>query len=314
MHTVRHPPIRANTTSVAMPQSRPTYRRFLLPLLLAAAAIASLALDVPVGMKARRWNDPAVLERDASVKSLHDNLGWLDTFEPFGHGRGIVLVLLVLHQLDPKRRWAIPRLAACAGGGRDRQPAETDRCPNPPQRLAVRLHRLGLGDFRRLAAEAQHPKRPAELSFGPHRRCRRICGRLDLALSARPIAVHRCWRCWSVASGSLPGRTFPATCVRPARPAGLSRRRLLRVVSIGRLPAVVRLVWELRLARQRSIARCQRSLPLAASQCDTADTARPAHRDCRRDRATRRPSQVSLLAWPPTSPGRNGVGGSAGRY
>jgi membrane-associated phospholipid phosphatase len=97
-----------------MPQSCPTYRRLLLPLLLAAAAIAALALDVPVGARARRWNDPAVLERDASAKSLHDNLGWFDTFEPFGHGRGIVLLLLALHQLDPKRRWAIPRLAACA--------------------------------------------------------------------------------------------------------------------------------------------------------------------------------------------------------
>ena len=35
-------------------------------------------------------------------------------FEPFGHGLGMVLVLLTLHQLDPDRRWAIPRLVACA--------------------------------------------------------------------------------------------------------------------------------------------------------------------------------------------------------
>jgi membrane-associated phospholipid phosphatase len=97
-----------------MPQPRPTNVPLLLPMLLAAAAVASLALDVPVGMRARRWNDPAVWEKDASLKSVHDNMGWFDTFEPFGHGRGIVLVLLALHQLDPKRRWAIPRLAACA--------------------------------------------------------------------------------------------------------------------------------------------------------------------------------------------------------
>jgi membrane-associated phospholipid phosphatase len=114
MHTLSHPPPQANTTSAAMPQFCPTYRRFFLPLLLAAAAVASLALDLSVGMKTRRWNDKFILEHNKDIKNLHDNLGWFDTFEPFGHGRGVVLVLLALHQLDPKRRWAIPRLAACA--------------------------------------------------------------------------------------------------------------------------------------------------------------------------------------------------------
>jgi len=43
-------------------------------------------------------------------------------FEPFGHGLGLVLVLVTLHQLDPGRRWAIPRVLACAlaaGGAAD---------------------------------------------------------------------------------------------------------------------------------------------------------------------------------------------------
>ena len=35
-------------------------------------------------------------------------------FELFGHGLGVVLVVLILHQLDPGRRWAIPRVLACA--------------------------------------------------------------------------------------------------------------------------------------------------------------------------------------------------------
>jgi hypothetical protein len=81
MHTVRHPPIRANTTSAAMSRSCPTYRRFLPPLLLASAAIASLAIDVPVGIRAKRWNDSDVLRTDASLKQIHDDLGWFDTFE-----------------------------------------------------------------------------------------------------------------------------------------------------------------------------------------------------------------------------------------
>lgn len=102
-----------------MPPTCPTYRRLILPLLLAAAAVASLAIDVPVGVKMRQWNDSSDLEESDVAKWMHSNLGWFDTFEPFGHGRGIILVLLAIHQLDPKRRWAIPRLIACAlaGGG-----------------------------------------------------------------------------------------------------------------------------------------------------------------------------------------------------
>jgi membrane-associated phospholipid phosphatase len=94
-----------------MPESRPILPRFLLPLLLAAAAVASLGIDVPVAMRFRRWNDKT---SPSYNRDVHDYLGYFDTFEPFGHGRGVVLVLLILHQLDPKRRWAIPRLAVCA--------------------------------------------------------------------------------------------------------------------------------------------------------------------------------------------------------
>jgi membrane-associated phospholipid phosphatase len=36
--------------------------------------------------------------------------------EPFGHGMGVLVLLALLHQLDPARRWALPRVAACAWG------------------------------------------------------------------------------------------------------------------------------------------------------------------------------------------------------
>ncbi len=110
MHTVSHRPRQANTTS-AMPDSRPVSRRFLLPLLLAVAAVAALAIDLPVGIKLRRWNDRASTEFD---QTTHAYLGYFDIFEPFGHGIGVALILVVLHQLDARRRWAIPRVAACA--------------------------------------------------------------------------------------------------------------------------------------------------------------------------------------------------------
>jgi membrane-associated phospholipid phosphatase len=80
-------------------------------LLLALAAIAAIGVDLRVSLKLRHWNDKANAEFNEDV---HAYLGYFDIFEPFGHGLGVVLVLLMLHQLDPARRWAIPRVAACA--------------------------------------------------------------------------------------------------------------------------------------------------------------------------------------------------------
>ena len=88
-----------------MLDNRPDYRRFLLPLALALAAVAALTVDVPIAWAFRCWDQS---------KPIHDYLGYVDAFEPFGHGLGVVLVLFALHQLDPSRRWAIPRVLACA--------------------------------------------------------------------------------------------------------------------------------------------------------------------------------------------------------
>ncbi len=84
----------------------PNRRRFLLPLAFGLAAVAALAIDLPVARMFQEWN---------KQESIHGYLGYFDIFEPFGHGLlGVSLVLLVLHQLDPARRWAIPRVLACA--------------------------------------------------------------------------------------------------------------------------------------------------------------------------------------------------------
>lgn len=93
-----------------MLDNRPDYRRFLLPLALVLMAAAALTVDVPIAWAFRCWGES---------KPIHDYLGYLDIFEPFGHGLGVILVLFTLHQLDPARRWAIPRVLACtlAAGG-----------------------------------------------------------------------------------------------------------------------------------------------------------------------------------------------------
>jgi membrane-associated phospholipid phosphatase len=94
------------------------FRVFLLPLLLLAAAIVALGVDLPVAMTFKQWNHPSASLHGID-RTIHAYLGYFDVFEPFGHGFGVVVVLIVLHQLDRTRRWAMPRLiaAALAAGG-----------------------------------------------------------------------------------------------------------------------------------------------------------------------------------------------------
>jgi membrane-associated phospholipid phosphatase len=97
------------------------FRRFFLPAVLLLAAAAALSVDLPIAMTFKQWNrENATLQgRD---KVIHDYLGYFDVFETFGHGFGVVLTLVALHQLDPRRRWAMPRVAAAAlaaGGAAD---------------------------------------------------------------------------------------------------------------------------------------------------------------------------------------------------
>ena len=94
-----------------MTENWPTCRRFWLPVLLMLAAVAALAVDLPIAGALKLWNHQPI---------VHAWLGYFDMFEPFGHGLlGVSLALFVLHQLDPSRRWAIPRVLACslAAGG-----------------------------------------------------------------------------------------------------------------------------------------------------------------------------------------------------
>lgn len=93
-----------------MPNDCRNCRSLLLPVALLAAAAAALWIDVPVVTQLLEWK---------KNQKVTDYLGYLDMFEPFGHGLGLVLVLIAVHQLDPGRRWAIPRVLTCAlaGGG-----------------------------------------------------------------------------------------------------------------------------------------------------------------------------------------------------
>ena len=88
-----------------MAVSSPTYRGFFWSAAFVVAAVAALAVDMPVAQAFRDANESP---------AIHPYLDYFDTFEMFGHGLGVALLLVTLHQLDRARRWAIPRLLTCA--------------------------------------------------------------------------------------------------------------------------------------------------------------------------------------------------------
>jgi membrane-associated phospholipid phosphatase len=93
-----------------MNDRRSNGRGFLLSLVLVLAAGAALAVDMPIARGLRACH---------TSHTSHSWLGYFDFFETFGHGFGVFLILLTIHQLDPVRRWAIPRVLVCtlASGG-----------------------------------------------------------------------------------------------------------------------------------------------------------------------------------------------------
>jgi membrane-associated phospholipid phosphatase len=86
----------------AGPDARSAWRWLPVALLLAAAA--ALAVDYPIAQWFSKRPYPGIL------------VELLELCEPFGNGLGVVILLLVLHQLDPMRRWALPRVLACSLG------------------------------------------------------------------------------------------------------------------------------------------------------------------------------------------------------
>jgi len=78
--------------------------RLSLPVTLLVAAAAALVIDCPLARWCLEGNCPEFLE-----KLLH-------ICEPFGHGLGVLVIVLAIHQLDPARRGALPRVLACSWG------------------------------------------------------------------------------------------------------------------------------------------------------------------------------------------------------
>jgi membrane-associated phospholipid phosphatase len=82
----------------------PVLRWLILAGVLAACGLAALAIDCPVA----EWF------RDVS---LHGDLRKpLSISESFGHGYGVLMILLAVYVLDPGHRWALPRVTTTAFG------------------------------------------------------------------------------------------------------------------------------------------------------------------------------------------------------
>ncbi|HUT10545.1 MAG TPA: phosphatase PAP2 family protein [Thermoguttaceae bacterium] len=68
------------------------------------AATVALVVDCPLAQWCVRGSCPEPLRDLFRIA------------EPFGHGLGVLLIALAIHQLDPLRRRGIPRLLVCAFG------------------------------------------------------------------------------------------------------------------------------------------------------------------------------------------------------
>jgi membrane-associated phospholipid phosphatase len=96
-------------------------------LVLIVAAVAALSVDMPVARQFHIWEKKDVPQRPQAGGQeegdlLRICLGSLDMFESFGHGLGVLLVVVLVHQLDAAGRRFIPRIALCAlaaGGAAD---------------------------------------------------------------------------------------------------------------------------------------------------------------------------------------------------
>jgi membrane-associated phospholipid phosphatase len=91
---------------IPLPRLRTISHLWTLAAVLAALGVAALALDVPLAAWIRAGNCPGFLRKICSLS------------EVFGHGLGVVLIVVVIAVLDPWHRYAIPRiLAASLGAG-----------------------------------------------------------------------------------------------------------------------------------------------------------------------------------------------------
>lgn len=97
--------VAADNTLLSIPVgNRGRWRPLLVPALLLLASAAALPLDTPFAQWCAQIKWPAAFEKLLLLS------------EVFGHAIGILVIGLLVFQLDPVRRWAVPRLVFTAIG------------------------------------------------------------------------------------------------------------------------------------------------------------------------------------------------------
>lgn len=89
---------------IPLPRLRTISQLWTLAAVLAGLGVAALALDVPLAAWIRGGNAPDIVEKVCGLA------------EVFGHGLGVVLIVVVIAVLDPWHRYGIPRILAAALG------------------------------------------------------------------------------------------------------------------------------------------------------------------------------------------------------
>jgi undecaprenyl-diphosphatase len=89
---------------IPLPRLRTINHLWTLAALLGGLGVAALAIDVPVASWARGGYCPGFIEKVCGLSEM------------FGHGLGVVLIVIVIGVLDPWHRYAIPRIIAAALG------------------------------------------------------------------------------------------------------------------------------------------------------------------------------------------------------
>lgn len=89
---------------IPLPRLRTISQLGALAAVLGGLGVAALAIDVPLAAWARGGNCPGFIEKLCGLS------------EVFGHGLGVVLIVVVIAVLDPRHRYGIPRIMAASLG------------------------------------------------------------------------------------------------------------------------------------------------------------------------------------------------------
>ncbi len=95
---------RPGDTEIPLPRLRSISQLWSLAAVLSALGVAAMAIDVPLANWARSESSPRAFQKLCSLSEI------------FGHGVGVAAILLLIAVIDPRHRYALPRIAAAALG------------------------------------------------------------------------------------------------------------------------------------------------------------------------------------------------------